>query len=210
MKKVLLSILILFTIVFANGFYYVFHGQFKSAEKLAAGKELNAYECFSIYTMHTALWMFFWPASPAAANEVFMKQFCSSSLKEKEHTNPFFKKSILSDRVLKTMRSLRPGESKYISWNGNISYALTDPEHKAAMTINPCTISREKDPKTGKEYFFIRLDNSWPKRSHTHIILYKSLEIEVEEGLFRYLQDKGIIHNFVDIYRYPVDMITKI
>lgn len=77
------------------------------------------------------------------------------------------------------------------------------------MTLNPCTISREKDPKTGEEFFFIRLDNFWPRNSHTHFILYKKLEIEVEEGLFRYLQDKGIIHHFIDVYRYPVEDILN-
>lgn len=116
-RRALLLVLALFVVVLVNGFYYVFHGQFKSAEKLAAGKELNAYECFSIYTMHTALWMFFWPASPTAANEVFIMQFCDSSLKEMEHKNPILKKSILSPRVLETMKSLNLGQSKYISWN---------------------------------------------------------------------------------------------
>ena len=78
-KKILVSIVILFAsvfvIVFANGCYYVFWGQDKSAEKLAQGKDLNAYEIASIYSMHTACWMFGWPVSPEAAKLIFAKQF---------------------------------------------------------------------------------------------------------------------------------------
>ncbi|MBQ2521600.1 MAG: hypothetical protein II537_02735 [Bacteroidales bacterium] len=157
--------------------------------------------------MHTALWMFCWPASPAAANEVFLMQFTGPRVDTVRHRCRFIRNSVLSERVVKTMKSLQLGQSKRLTYNGNVSYALTDKEHKAAMAINPCVISREIDRKTGKECFFIRLDNTWPLHSQTHIGLWKGAEIVVQEGLFRYIQDKGLIHHFVDEYCYPVKEI---
>lgn len=74
-KKILIGVAIAVTVIFANGIYYVFNGQFKSAEKLAEGKDLNLYECCSIYSMHTAVWMFGWPVSPEAALEAFLMHF---------------------------------------------------------------------------------------------------------------------------------------
>ena len=196
MKRFLTIVCVIIIVLLANLVYYVFAGQHDSVKKLDAGNDLNFYECVSIYQMHTALWLFAWPASPAAANEVFMMQFSGKDVDTVRHTSNFIRKSILSPRVVSTMQSLSPGQKKKIAYNGNISYGLSDPEHKAAMAINPCTISREGD------LYFIRLDNSWPKRSTTHIRISKDFEIILHEGLFRYLQDKNIIHHFVDEYCY--------
>lgn len=207
MKKIkfLLKVLIITALViFINGFYYVFSGQFKSAQKLKEGKSLNLYECASIYSMHTALWMFAWPCSVAAANEVFMMQFSGKNVDTVNHTNRYILNSILSPRIISTMKSLSSGETKRVSYNGNVSYALNDPEHKAAMAINPCTISRENDT------YVIRVNNTWPVHSETHIKIKDKFEIVLNEGLFRYLQDRGIIHSFTDEYRYKVEYINKL
>ena len=75
MKKFLITISIIFCAVFANGCYFVFHGQWKATEKLNAGKKLNVYEIFSAYTMHTACWMFGWIISPEAAEQAFLMNF---------------------------------------------------------------------------------------------------------------------------------------
>ena len=74
-KKVILAILITFSIIFTNGCYYVFNGQFKSLDKINSGKKLNPYECFSAYTINTAGWMFGWILSPEAAGQCFLMQF---------------------------------------------------------------------------------------------------------------------------------------
>ena len=203
-KSLLKAIILIVLLIFINGFYYVFSGQFKSAQKLKEGKELNFYECASIYSMHTALWVFAWPCSIAAANEVFMMQFAGKNVDVVNHTNKHILNSILSPKVVSTMKSLSNGETKRVSYNGNISYALNNPEHKAAMAINPCTISKE-----GSTYV-IRVNNTWPVHSETHIKVKGGFEIVLNEGLFRYLQDKGVIHSFTDEYRYSEDYINKL
>lgn len=199
-KKLFTCFIAICTILLFNLACYTFVGQDISAKKLAQGKELNLYECASIYQMHTALWLFAWPASPAAANEVFLMQF--SKKDTIIHKNEYLKKSILSERVIKTINSLSLGQHKELRYNGNVSYALFDKEHKAAMAINPCVVSKEKID--GKEYAVIRLDNSWPVVSTTKIGICGDFSITLHEGLFRYLQDKGVIRHLVDEYRYDL------
>lgn len=208
MKKTLITLLVIISLVFLNGCYYVFNGQFRSVEKIKQGKDLNFYECCSVYCMHTALWMFAWPCSIAAANEVFLMQFSGEDVDIVVHKNNYIRKSVLSPRIVKTMKSLSFGESKKVSYNGNISYALDDPEHKAAMALNPCTVSKIRHD--GKTEYIIRVDNSWPKQSETHIKLFGNFEIVLNEGLFRYLQDKNLICSFIDEYRYSEEEINGI
>ena len=210
LKILLFSALIVISLLFANGFYFVFRGQFVAWEKVKSGKELNYYETFSVYTMHSALWMLFWWASPGAANEVFMMQMCNKRGEIVRHSNKLILRNNLSPKILATMKSLSPGQSKRVSWNGNVSYGLNNPEHKAAMTLNPCIVSREIDKVTGKPAFFIRLDNTWPVHSETRIVLFKNKKIVMQEGLFRYLQDKHIVNNFIDEYMYPEEEIIAL
>ena len=120
------AILTIIAALFINGCYYVSRGQFKSAGKMAGGKELSLYECFSLYTLHTAFWMFGWPAAPAAADELFHMQIAGSGTDTLIHRNPLVKKGLLSDNIVSTMRSLDPGQSKRLAWDGDMSYALTD------------------------------------------------------------------------------------
>lgn len=74
-KKILFVILAVIAVIVINGVYYVFAGQGRSMRKLESGKELNLYECCSIYTMHMAVWMFGWPLAPEAAHEAFLLHF---------------------------------------------------------------------------------------------------------------------------------------
>ena len=74
-KITLVSLAIIIALLFANGCYYVFWGQEQSMKKLQQGKELNLYECCSIYSMHCAVWMFGWTISPEAAQQAFFMHF---------------------------------------------------------------------------------------------------------------------------------------
>lgn len=89
-KSIKISLIVLlsfFAIIFANGCYYVFYGQEKSVVKLQQGKNLNLYECCSIYTMHMAIWMFGWPIAPEAAQQAFLMTFHS---KDRTISNSYF------------------------------------------------------------------------------------------------------------------------
>ena len=75
MKKTIKIILAIIILLFVNLIYYVFIGQSNSTQKLEQNKELNLYECVSIYQMHTAVWMFGWILSPEAAQQAFIMAF---------------------------------------------------------------------------------------------------------------------------------------
>ncbi len=71
-KWLLISIALIIVLVFANGCYYVFRGQERSMAKLEQGRELNLYECCSIYTMHLAVWILGKPGYPEASHLAYL------------------------------------------------------------------------------------------------------------------------------------------
>ena len=207
MKKVLIIILILFvsvfTIIFVNGCYFVFWGQEKAMSKLQNNQDLNLYECCSIYTMHMAVWMFGWPLSPEAARECFKLHFSQQDTVEFKTTN-----AIYSPKIAKACESLsdKPvGTSIIVTWNGDIDYALKSPEHRAAIALNPCKITRVKTPEYFSMYGIYHCEvispMIYPKYSETKFNLGK-VTVTIHEGLFRYLQDKGWLSKYVAKYKF--------
>ena len=192
LKKVLFGFLILIGLVFANGCYYVFHGQFKSVEKLNAGKELNLYECCSIYTMHMAVWMFGWPVSPVAAHECLTLHYTFN--KDTVVDWNFNRRlQVLSPKVIHNIKSLtdKPvGDIRYIVWYGDKDYALSSKEHEAAIAINPCTVTKAALMDDGTPLYLIHSSMQYPKESRTSFNLGK-FTLVLNEGLFRHLQDRG-------------------
>ena len=169
----------------------MFSGQFKSVEKLKAGKELSLYEKCSIYTMHTAVWAIGWPLSPVAAHECFSLHF-----PHKEDTVTVWNTSrriqVISPKVQRAISSLtsKPiGSYTKVAWNGNEAYAKASPEHVAAIAINPCTITKAATMQDGSFLYLIHSSMQYPKYSETKFNL-GFCTITIHEGLFRYLQDK--------------------
>ena len=188
-------------LLFGNGCYYVFSGQNRSAEKLRQGKDLNLYEMFSIYTMHVALWSLGWPMSPQAARECFMLHF-------PQNDTVSLKMNLSSPRMKAAVQSLKDraiGSSVKLVWNGNEAYSLKNAEHKTAIAVNPCQIVKdwqEGDLYTCSVYSLMQ----YPKQSNT-VITVGLFRINIQEGLFRYLQDKGWLSCFVA--RYHIEIITE-
>ena len=63
MKKIILLII---TLVFINGCYFVFVEQHKTVQKLKNNQSLNLYEISSIYSIHVAICTVGWIFSPEA------------------------------------------------------------------------------------------------------------------------------------------------
>lgn len=201
LKKILLTVLVIFSIVFANGCHYVFYGQFKSMDKIQNGIDLNLYECCSIYTMHMATWMFGWPMSPVAAKECLSLHF-----PHKQDTidimNVRSRASLLSPKVVAAIKSLenKPiGSRTRVAWNGHEAYSLNSPERVAAIAVNPCVIYKAAYMDDGMPLYMISSSMQYPKYSRTKFTLGK-LSITVHEGLFRYLQDKGWLSYYTAEY----------
>lgn len=194
-KKILFALIALLILLFGNGCYYVFSGQNRSAEKLRQGKDLNLYEKCSIYTMHIALWSLGWPMSPQAARECFMLHF-----PQKDTVS--LRMDLSSPRISAAVRSLKDkavGSSVGLTWNGNEAYSLENAEHIVAIAVNPCRIVKEW--QEGHLYTcYVYSVMQYPKQSNT-VITVGSFRIHIQEGLFRYLQDKRWLSCFVARYR---------
>lgn len=133
-KIILIGALCLVFAVFINGCYYVFCHQDKSMAKIQQGKELNLYECCSIYTMHMAVWMFGWPLSPEAARECVLLHFPreDDDLVRFKASRGFMKSPKLRAAV-EYLSDKQSGASVHVAWKASKDYALYSPEHRAAI-----------------------------------------------------------------------------
>ena len=195
-RKIIITLLAVLALLFGNGFYYVFHGQDMSIEKLQRGMELNLYEKCSIYTMHIGLWTLGWPMSLQAARECLMLHF-------PQKNTVYINMRLSSPRIDAAVSSLkdRPvGSYVDVSWDGTGAYSLASPEHKAAIAVNSCRIVKEWQ-ENNLYTCSVYSSMQYPKRSNTVFTLGR-IRIPVQEGLFRFLQDKGWLSCFTA--RYPV------
>lgn len=197
MKRFLRIALLVIILLSVNLVYYVFVGQQKSTKKLTQHKELSLYECVSIYQMHCAVWMFGWPLSPEAAKECMLLHFPNK--KDTVELKGYLSSPMLHNKIDELKFC---GDSRKVRWNGHKHYSLNSPEHRVAIAVNPCTIVRTK-PYTNDGYYYcvdVYSSMQYPKYSDTKFKI-GSITISVQEGLFRYLQDKHWLNCFTVKYK---------
>jgi hypothetical protein len=184
-------------IVFANGCYFVFDGQFKAAEKIKNKQELSLYEISSIYTMHLAICTAGLVYSPEASKEVFAMSFKKNRDTEKYVENDFF---LESPKVRQALQNLKPGVEKRIAFTDSC-YSLFDPNHTVALAVNPGFLKIEGDRLT------LRAPIDYPTYSLTKIYITKTKYILIHESLFNYLEMIGVLHPYTIIYYtdYPLE-----
>lgn len=195
-RKIILTILAVLTIVIGNGCYYVFHGQFRSAEKIRLGRDLSLYEVGSIYTMHLAICTVGWLYSPEATKEVLGMSFHANRGRIIEKESDFFLKC---PSVAAKVRSLgSPSLKQKIAFDGDVSYMYNSPDRRLALAVNPGYIWKDC------ERVYLQADAHYPKCYNTHIGLPWGGQVTVNECLFSYLEDKGILHPYSVVYSYPL------
>ena len=176
-KKFCSIFAVIIGIIFINGCYFVFHGQFKAVEKINSGKDLNTYEIFSTYTMHTACWAFGWIISPNAANILFKYQF--NMLPNYISKNDYFKSDPILDKI---KQNINEGESVYISY--------PDYKYPNALLLNGATVKCiSKNFVNGNT---IHLEYSIPFNYAPCTAKIKGFIIQ--EKLFDYLEKINILH----------------
>jgi hypothetical protein len=197
LKRLGIAFAIVFVIVFANGCYFVFDGQFKVAEKIKNKQELNLYEISSIYTMHLAICTAGLVYSPEASKEVFAMSFKKNRDTEKYVENDFF---LESPKVRQALQNLKPGVEKRIAFTDSC-YSLFDPNHTVALAVNPGFLKIEGDRLT------LRAPIHYPTYSLTKIYITKTKYILIHESLFNYLEMTGVLHPYTIIYYtdYPLE-----
>lgn len=190
LKKLGITLVILSVIVFANGCYFVFDGQFKAAEKIKNKQELNLYEISSIYTMHMAICTIGWIYSPEATKEIIAMSFKKNRDIEKYVENDFF---LESPKVRQAAQNLTPGVEKRVAFTDSC-YSLFDPNHTIALAVNPGFLKIEGNRLT------FRAPIDYPTYSLTKIYVTKTKYILIHESLFDYLERVGVLHPYTIVY----------
>lgn len=198
-KKILLTILVIFAIVFANGCYYVFNGQFKSMEKIKQGKELSLYECCSIYTINTAGWLFGWILSPEAADQCFLMQFAKTGSYHSRIVDISNSKFIQEEIVKHTDKNgglnftlnfpLNEITSNKVSnFRKELRYALAY-DGARAYTI---PVVNELEGKDNKETPVLEVDVKYDK--YTALYHVGPFKVTFNWQLLNYIQTRGWLH----------------
>ena len=143
MKKIILSLIISIVLIFANGIYYVFDGQFNTMSKINNNIPISIYEKCSIYSMFMAIYMFGWIYSPEAAYCNFLMSF-----PHKSDTIYYETDCWLTPKITNRIKNHKFGK---VTWCGNPynnhigDYNMMSPEHRAAILLNWCTISEDSN-----------------------------------------------------------------
>ncbi len=200
-KKILIGILAIVAISLMNLCWYTFVGSHKSVEKLAAGEELSLYECCSIYQLHLMMSICGYPVSPEASRECLKLHF--SQPDTVIFRNPDFGKSEKLTNAIDKLEKLPYGSSVRVSWDGNRDYSPFSPEHRAAIAVNACKVTkvapRNCEHFPDDDLYIISVSTQYPNVSRTEFD-FKLFKLVINEGLFRYLQDKGWLSKYIAVY----------
>ena len=179
MKKIILSLIISIVLVFANGIYYVFDGQFNTMSKINNNIPISFYEKCSIYSMFMAIYMFGWIYSPEAAYCNFLMSF-----PHKSDTIYYETDCWLTPKITNRIKNHKFGK---VTWRGNPynnhigDYNMMSPEHRAAILLNWCTISEDSN------YYYATCDYTYKVPSKTEFYM-KGFKIIINENLFYELE----------------------
>jgi len=202
LKIALKTVGVVLVIVLLNEFYYLFSGQFKSTDKLKAGQELSTYEMVSIYSLHSTMWMLGWTIAPEAAKECMYLHF---SKKDTVYFSRFnFSKSEKLKKAGSELMDKPFGSTVRLSWNGNVDYSPFSGEHRLAIAANPCILKKEAHIDYQHAYdedlYTLTTSTLYPEYSRTEFD-FKKFKLVINEGLFRYLQDKGWLGSYTAVYK---------
>ena len=189
--KIFLIILSVFILIVLNGAFFLIFGQYRAIEKLKSGKALNLYECCTIYSIHIGIWSMGWPMSPEAAKECFLLHF------PQKDTVDFKRCRFDSPKLRATIEELQDkpvGAEVRLSWKAKDCYSVKSKERRIAIAVNPCTITKVAEGK-----YQLISEMEYPEFSKTPFNL-GLFTIELEEGLFRHLQDRGWLSYYVARY----------
>ena len=192
LKKLGLVMLLLIAAVFINGVYFVFYGQFKTAEKILKKQEISRYEIASIYSMHMAICTVGWIYSPEATQEIIGMSFSKNRNTVKYVKNDFFLESPV---VQKALNGLAVGKEKRIAFKDDC-YSLFNPNHRVALAANPGFLKMEEDST-----ITFRAPLTYPMcKAHTRIFITKNFYILINESLFKHLENIHVLHPYTIVY----------
>ena len=180
--------------------------------KLQQNRDLNLYECCSIYTMHMAVWMFGWPISPEAAKEAFWLHAKPDGyygspydemglyIKRRRDRSDFYK----LDKV-KNHPNYKLNKPFRISWSTDLTkipkdeirYALAYNTPDTQVVFGDGGTMNTLDNHTDLSNLYPLCIKSWLKlRIGYGDAVYKFGHITIYTSLFKYLQDIGWLYPY--------------
>jgi hypothetical protein len=167
-------------------------------EKLEQGKDLNLYECCSIYSIHTAAWLTSWILCPEAADQCFLMAF------SKEGSTHIRKSNFMKSKYIRTLAASNQNKETFV-----INYPLNEitsnresslrNEMRYALAFDGAKFFRITNPETNTEVGNeLRLEVKYD--NYTAIYNMGLVKITFNWQLLRYIQDLGWLSKCTIIY----------
>lgn len=161
-------------------------------DRIEKGQSLNTREKISIYGLNLFMCMAAYPLYPEVSKECFYFMFKTADGKR------YFKSDFFLHST-KIRNGFKNKKSK-VTWNIS-DYALGNPEARYALALNPCKIRSIKYADYTE--YVAEVDISYPKKTRATLIKYP-ITLQVEEGLFYYLEQEKWLHPYTAIWKTEV------
>jgi hypothetical protein len=160
-------------------------------ERVSSGEHLNFIEKWNIYGLSITASLVAYPFFPEVSKEFLLMLFPTDN-DMREFRSGFFMKS------QKMQEAFKNSNKGSVEWYQK-HYNIFNPESRIALALNPCKYEIKKTDE-GTIYKVIA-PVRYPKRCRS-TMLKEPVEIRVEEGLFRYLEDEGWLFGYDAIWTY--------
>lgn len=132
---------------------------------------------------------------PEVAKESMLMMFKDSD-GMREFEGDFFLKS---QKIQSALKYPFNTPKKEVMWNAE-DYGLFKPESRYALALNPCVVYPPLKNGYSTEYK-ISVKASYPYSSEIYLIKNEFVQLQVQEGLFHYLQQEGWLHPYKAIWK---------
>lgn len=160
-------------------------------ERVSNGEDLSFIEKWNVYGISITASVIAYPFFPEVSKEFLLMMFPAEN-GVREFESDFFMKS---ERMQEAFKKSNKGKVEWYQKH----YNIFNPESRVALAFNPCKYEINKTGK-GTEYkVFVPV--RYPKRCRS-TMLKEPVEIRVEEGLFRYLEEEGWLFGYDAVWTY--------
>ena len=163
--------------------------------KLKKTKELNKLEMWNLYGLHLTTAFAGLPVAPEAALEVILMHFPDKDKKRVFKSGFFLESKKLREAMAKSNKG-------HFNWKSKDFY-LSSPEYRVSLALNPVDYEVKR--------FDDRLEYTVKVPVHWYYGIVKILDkspfvIEVNESLFRYIEEKEWIHMYWAVWKHTENL----
>ncbi len=162
--------------------------------RIRSGGELSVREKSNVYLLNVFMSLCALPLYPEIGMESLL-MIVPAKNGERHFESDFF----LGSKLVQTkFKHLKSGQSDWVKWSAQ-TYLMGHQEARYSLALNPCRITLIQDGNT--RIYEARVPVTYPDESLVTLIGWP-LRIQIEEGLFGYLQRVGWLHPYEAIWRH--------